>query len=113
MNKLILATLIFTTVITVEKYDYSTKAAVSLGGGIVAAQSVVINKKYKRKDCPICKGKGWYISGDGIKKVDCGYCEPENSALIVEEPKSVLVPPKTNVKPDCVTGNCPAPKVKK
>jgi hypothetical protein len=23
----------------------------------------------------VCKGKGWYISGDGIKKVDCGYCE--------------------------------------
>ena len=112
MNKLILATLIFTTVITVEKYDYSTKAAVSLGGGIVAAQSSVINKKYKRKDCPICKGKGWYISGDGIKKVDCGYCETENSTL-VEEPKSILVPPKSTTKPNCVTGTCPTPQSKK
>lgn len=113
MNKLILATLIFTTVVTVEKYDYSTKAAVSLGGGIIAAQSVNINKKYKRKDCPICKGKGWYISGDGIKKTDCGYCEPENSAIIVQEPKSILVPPKTNSKPSCTTENCPTPQGKK
>jgi hypothetical protein len=47
-------------------------------GGKIASSRVDINKKYKRKDCPVCKGKGWYISGDGIAKVSCGYCEVEN-----------------------------------
>jgi len=100
MNKLLLSILVFTTMIAVEKYDYSTKAAVSLGGGIVAAQSVNINKKYKRKDCPICKGTGWYISGDGIEKVSCGYCEPVNTGIVTEQP-------------NCTTKTCPTPQGKK
>lgn len=54
----------------------SPTASVCLVGGSIKADEPVI-KKYKRKDCPVCKGKGWYISGDGIAKVDCGYCEPE------------------------------------
>ena len=61
-------------------------------------------EKYKRKDCPVCKGKGWYISGDGIAKVDCGYCEEEpkeniQEPVVVEEVYSdpPLVPiPRTN-----------------
>jgi hypothetical protein len=58
---------------------YRSKAAVVLAGGILA-ENDIIDKKYPRKDCPVCEGKGWYMSGDKIKKVDCGYCE--------EEPKS-------------------------
>jgi hypothetical protein len=50
---------------------------VTIAGAIIKSNSVTVIEKYKRKDCPVCKGKGWYISGDGIKKVDCGYCEPE------------------------------------
>lgn len=51
-------------------------AACSIAGSKISSKDT-IEKKYKRKDCPVCKGKGWYISGDDIAKVDCGYCEPE------------------------------------
>jgi len=61
-----------------SSYNGSTTAAVTLAGGIIKAKYVIpVDKKYKRKDCPVCKGKGWYISGDKITKVDCGYCEPD------------------------------------
>ena len=79
-------------------YTGSTKAPVVLAGGIIKANSVVNNKKYKRKDCPVCKGKGYYISGDGIKKVDCGYCEPETK-MFSPLPPSVL-------KQQCEDGSC-------
>jgi hypothetical protein len=60
-----------------SSYYGSTLAPVTMAGAIIKAKSVDSFKKYKRKDCPVCKGKGWYISGDKISKVDCGYCEPE------------------------------------
>jgi hypothetical protein len=46
-----------------------------VGAKVVSENSGVI-EKYKRKDCPVCKGKGWYMSGDGIAKIQCQYCEP-------------------------------------
>jgi hypothetical protein len=63
-------------------YDYtgSTTGSVTIVGGIIKAQNTEFSKKYKRKDCPVCKGQGWYISGDKITKVDCGYCEPDKKA---------------------------------
>ena len=61
-------------------YSGSTLAPVNIAGGIIKASHNDVVTKYKRKDCPVCKGKGWYISGDGIKKVDCGYCEPETTS---------------------------------
>lgn len=81
-----------------SKYDGSTKASVVLSGGIIAAKKVVDTKKYKRKDCPVCKGKGWYISGDGISKVNCGYCEPDARLYESALPPSVLLPPSENCK---------------
>lgn len=61
-----------------QTYNGSTTAAVTLAAGIIKTNQLdPSTKKYKRKDCPVCKGKGWYISGDGIEKVECGYCEPE------------------------------------
>jgi len=78
LNKLICCSLI-ATVVVFGNIQYSTKAVVTVVGGIIKAESVVVVEKYKRKDCPVCKGKGWYISGDGIEKVDCGYCEPESN----------------------------------
>ena len=74
---------LISTLIFASQLDYSTTAVVTLVGGKIAASAtnVVPVKKYKRKDCPVCKGKGWYISGDGIAKVSCGYCEPENSDI--------------------------------
>ncbi len=73
------------TNLNVTPYVGSTTAAVVLSGGIVAAQHVNVEKKYKRKDCPVCKGKGWYLSGDSISKVPCGYCEPDKQQA-TEEP---------------------------
>lgn len=68
-----------------EVYNGSTTAAVVLSGAIIKSKHTDQNKKYNRKDCPVCKGKGWYLSGDGLAKVPCGYCE--------EETKEVQHPP--------------------
>jgi hypothetical protein len=54
---------------------YSTTSVVTVVAAHIAVNNSVDNKKYDRKNCPVCKGKGWYISGDKITKVDCGYCE--------------------------------------
>lgn len=85
-----------------SKYDGSTKAGVVLAGGVISAKKIVDNKKYKRKDCPVCKGKGWYISGDDISKVDCGYCEPDLQAYESPLPPSVLI----QSGQDCKNGAC-------
>lgn len=53
----------------------SSTSVVTLVGAHIKAKDAPIVSKYKRADCSVCKGKGWYISGDGIEKVDCGYCE--------------------------------------
>lgn len=65
--------------VSTSVYNGSTTGVVCMVGGIIKAKHTSENvvKKYKRKDCPVCKGKGWYLSGDGIKKIDCQYCEPE------------------------------------
>lgn len=54
----------------------NTISIVTFIGAKIKASHMNIEKKYPRKDCPVCEGKGWYISGDKLKKVDCGYCEP-------------------------------------
>lgn len=83
MTKSILSVLLISTIFTTTycsgKYSGSPTACVTLAGAIVKAQHADISKKYKRSECPVCKGKGWYISGDKIAKVDCGYCEPEKT----------------------------------
>lgn len=74
-------------------------AAVVLAGGIIKAKSVDNTKKYKRKDCPVCKGKGWYMSGDDLEKVPCGYCEEEKGSQVpaptlpnksVSQPRTII-----------------------
>lgn len=55
--------------------NYSTTSVVTIIGGTILAQHTETVEKYKRKDCPVCEGKGWYMSGDGIKKIACQYCE--------------------------------------
>lgn len=55
--------------------DISTTSIITMVGAAIKSQETPIVTKYKRALCPVCKGVGWYWSGDGIKKVDCGYCE--------------------------------------
>jgi hypothetical protein len=86
--KNIIFPLIASVVLFGSSFDGSTTSAVTLVGGIIKAKHVESVKKYKRKDCPVCKGKGKYLSGDNIKWVDCGYCEPEK-----ETSQPTLVPP--------------------
>jgi len=83
INKtLLVAILGFSTLIVSSKANVApTKGAVVLAGSVVASQQDTDTKKHKRKDCPVCKGKGWYISGDGIERVNCGYCYPEDAKV--------------------------------
>jgi hypothetical protein len=70
-------------------YQGGTTAAVLLAGGVIKAQGSTIVKKYNRRDCPVCKGKGYYISGDGIAKIECNYCEAprqEASTTVEKQP---------------------------
>ena len=75
----ILPILLALAVLTTAAPPYTTTGVVTIVGGILKARSVEVVQKYKRKDCPVCKGTGYYISGDGIAKVNCGYCELEES----------------------------------
>jgi len=78
MNKLFVGLFCVSLLFTQSNYYGSTTAPVTLAGGIIKAKhSEEVTVKYKRKDCPVCKGKGWYMSGDGIKQIECTYCEPE------------------------------------
>lgn len=98
MNK-VLGLCLIASIMVASDYGYngSTTAPVVLTGSIIKAKNVENVKKYKRKDCPVCKGQGWYWSGDGIKKVDCGYCEPDKQS------DSEITHPPVVLKPDCKT----------
>jgi hypothetical protein len=79
MNKLLIAAvvsfpLIFGAQEQIEN-NYSTTSVVTVVGGIILGKDSDKIEKYKREDCPVCEGKGWYMSGDGIKKIQCQYCE--------------------------------------
>lgn len=97
MNKILCCILLASlSIYTTYDYNGSSTAAVTLAGGIIKAKQIdTSNKKYKRKDCPVCKGKGWYISGDKITKVECGYCEPETKDSPVEHPPVRINGPRT------------------
>lgn len=81
-----------------SRYSGSTAASVILAGGIIKSTHIEpSDTKYKRKNCPVCKGTGKYLSGDGIKMVDCGYCEEEKpkkqSTPVPIQTKEVAHPP--------------------
>lgn len=88
-----------------SQYTGSTLSSVVLSGGIIKAQNSPVDHKYARKDCPICKGTGKYLSGDGIKMVDCGYCEPPKTQSVTQ--------PQPAIKqvPQCTGTQCDIPKV--
>lgn len=99
MNKLA-CLLLVTSFLVSSDYGYngSTTGAVTLVGGIIKAKHIDKEKKYPRKNCPVCKGKGKYLSGDGIKMVDCGYCEPDS----VTHPPATIYSDPNDCK-DCKT----------
>lgn len=115
MNKLLIPILAISMLFGAYGYNGSTTAAVTLVGGIIKAQNTVSVKKYRRKDCPICQGKGWYISGDKITKVDpCGYCIPDKADApqtnVPKEYPKVIVHPPVTIQQNCPNGVCPVPK---
>ena len=88
-------------------YNGSTTSAVTLVGGIIKSTHIEpSNKKYKRKDCPVCKGTGRYLSGDGIKMVDCGYCEVEKKDSNIPPIEITHPPIILNHSPKCTGPNC-------
>ena len=108
MNKYIAVLLIgavATSLTSAYEYSGSTTGVVIIAGSVIKGLESPIKTKYKRKDCPICLGKGYYISGDGIMKVDCGYCEPEKNTgnpqpfqLKKCDKYGCPTPPKTSLK---------------
>lgn len=78
MNKLLLSTFLISSIFfSSNTSNYSSTSVVTVVGSIIKTTNIESEtKKHKRKDCPVCKGKGWYISGDGIAKISCQYCEP-------------------------------------
>lgn len=102
MNKLLCGMLLFGVLFGSYGYNGSTVSAVTLVGGIIKAQNIEISQKYKRKNCPICLGKGYYLSGDKITEVPCGYCEPDKTSAPAMS------------KPICTTGTClPSPAIRR
>ena len=112
MNKLFVGFFCVSLLFAQSSYYGSTTAPVTLAGGIIKAKHVQeVSQKYKRKDCPVCKGKGWYISGDGILKIDCTYCEPDKASVSIGPIKSITPAPRMYSAPvNCPDGNCPIPK---
>jgi hypothetical protein len=103
MNKIISLLLVSSVfAVGIDKYNGSTNASVSLAAGIIKAQNTQVDKKYKRKDCPVCEGKGYYISGDKITKVNCGYCEADKAGSVTSNPTIIY-------KQNCPNGICPTP----
>jgi hypothetical protein len=97
MNKFLCGLILFGTIFSSYRYNGNTMSAVIVAGSVIKAQNTVVDHKYPRKDCPVCFGKGYYISGDKITKVDCGYCEAEK--------KTATSPPI------CTTGTCKVPLI--
>ena len=94
MNNTICLLLVATVLFGSSPYKGSTTSAVILAGGIIKSTHIEMpDKKYERKNCPVCKGTGKYLSGDGIKMVDCGYCEPGKK----EMPNTPKVQPNTSI----------------
>lgn len=115
MNKIFLGLFCVTLFFGNLNYYGSPSACVILAGGIIKAKHTQdSDSKYKRKDCPVCKGKGWYMSGDGILKIDCTYCEEDNGSLSLGQIKSITpsVPSNKSYSSPitCPDGKCPIPQ---
>ncbi len=90
MNKIVLVILLCSALLFNQK-NVSTKSIVTIVGASVKANQTENVKKYKRSECPVCEGRGWYISGDKITRVDCGYCEPDQKETEHESNRSKII----------------------
>lgn len=86
INKILLLLLTLSVMAgTLSSYKGSTLAPTVIAGAIIkASHEPDTFKKYTRKDCPVCKGTGKYLSGDSINMSDCGYCEPEKKSVYID-----------------------------
>ena len=106
MNKILFAVLSFGILYASNDYQGSTLAPIIVAGSVIKHEGAEIVKKYKRKDCPICKGTGKYLSGDGISMVDCGYCEPETKEQLADDPAMVNENKSQCTNPNCKCKEC-------
>jgi hypothetical protein len=107
MNKLLGLVLVATILFGSSQYKGSTTASVVLAGGIIKSTHIEMpDTKYKRKNCPVCKGTGKYLSGDGIKMVDCGYCEPETGTQTLTQPSKSGVTKSGSTTISCGPNGC-------
>jgi hypothetical protein len=106
MNKTLFLLLSIGVLYSSRPYDGGTLAPVIIAGSVVKHEGAEIIKKYKRKDCPVCKGTGKYLSGDGIKMVDCGYCEPETKEELTHNPIVIYGNKNACTNPKCKCTNC-------
>jgi hypothetical protein len=104
MNKLFIPLLCSVLLFGQSHYYGSTTAAVTIAGAIVKSKHDHTIKKYNRKDCPVCKGKGWYMSGDNILKIECNYCEPDKGSILIGPIKSIT--PSQSPSINCNNGQC-------
>ena len=57
ISKILIATVVGGTMLFASVQKYSTTSVLTLiGAKIAASQKIDVTKKYKRKDCPVCKG---------------------------------------------------------
>jgi len=106
MNKYYIGLVCVSILFGQSHYYGSTTAPVVVAGGIINAKHIQeVTKKYKRKDCPVCKGKGWYMSGDGIKKIECTYCENDKGSISIGPIISVQ-PHSDQQTPKCHDNKC-------
>ncbi len=71
----------------------------------------VVDTKYKRSECPECKGTGKLGTGDGLGGKECGYCEPDKGSIspfkaVDDYVELFVIAPQTCCQ-DCICGdNC-------
>lgn len=83
--------------------DMRATAAVSLAAGTFdSGEDVTPVHKVPRSKCEHCNGTGKIVSGDGLFKQDCPYCEPDK----IDE-AAPIVPKTENAKSPCAgTPDC-------
>lgn len=88
--------------------DMRATAAVSLAAGTFdSGEDVTPIHKGPRSKCEHCHGTGKIVSGDGLFKQDCPYCEPDhNEAPVAPKADEAPAQPKCSDTADCHCEKC-------